>query len=61
MGRGAEDRKWVESMEEELRVAKEVSIRLHDECERVHAQCERYKSQLDSLIHGHAEVQASLT
>jgi len=36
------------AVEDELATAKQVSIKLHDECERLNAQCQLYRQQVPS-------------
>lgn len=42
-----DDLKKLSSVEEELATAKQISIKLHDECERLNVQCQLYRQQVD--------------
>lgn len=49
-GRTSEDdRKRIRRLEEELRTAKEVSIRMHDECQRMETEQRKMENELDKL------------
>ena len=43
-----DDLRRLTAVDDELATAKQVSIKLHDECERLNAQCQLYRQQLDS-------------
>jgi len=42
-----DDLRRLASVEDELATAKQISIKLHDECERLNAQCQHYRQQLN--------------
>jgi len=42
-----DDLRRLGSVEDELATAKQISIKLHDECERLNCQCQLYRQQLD--------------
>jgi len=51
-----DDLRRLGTVEDELATAKQISIRLHDECERLNAQCQLYRQQRDSLRSGGAAL-----
>jgi len=42
-----DDLRRLGDVEDELTTAKQISIKLHDECERLNGQCQLYRQQLD--------------
>jgi len=42
-----DDLRRLGAVDDELATAKQISIKLHDECERLTAQCQLYRQQLD--------------
>ena len=42
-----DDLRRLSSVEDELATAKQISIKLHDECERLNAQCQLHRQQLN--------------
>jgi len=57
-----DDLKRLGAVEDELATAKQISIKLHDECERLNAQCQLYREQLGwQHTDGAVSAEASLT
>lgn len=57
-----DDLKRLGTVEDELATAKHISIKLHDECERLNSQCQLYRQQLDlPRSDGVISPEASLT
>jgi len=56
-----DDLRRLGAVDDELATAKQISIKLHDECERLSAQCQFYRQQLDlQPCDGAASSEASL-
>jgi len=57
-----DDLRRLAGLEDELATAKQISIKLHDECERLNAQCQLYRQQVDGNGEdgGAVSIEASL-
>jgi len=52
-----EDQRRLAAVEDELATAKQISIKLHDECERLNAHCQLYRLGLDDNDSTQASLQ----
>jgi len=54
-----DDLRRLAAVDDELATAKHISIKLHDECERLNTQCQLYRLQLDDTVSTEASLRSA--